>query len=58
MKDVQLIPILLLLAVGSINFSLGQNTFDNTGKIIHLLIYVLCKESFDFLIPRKRTLMQ
>ena len=42
MKDVQLIPILLLLAVGSINFSLGQNTFDNTGKIIHLLIYVLC----------------
>ena len=55
MKDVQLIPILLLLAVGSINFSLGQDT---AGKIIHLLIYVLCKESFDFLIPRKRTLMQ
>ena len=58
MKAIQLIPSLLLLAVGSINFSLGQDTSDIAGKIIHLLIYVLCRESFDFLITRKLTLMQ
>ena len=39
MKDVQLSPILVLLAFGSINFSLGQDTSDITGKLIHLLIY-------------------
>ena len=40
MKDVQVIPILLLLAIGSLSFSLGQDASDITGKINHLLFYV------------------
>ena len=40
MKDVQVIPILLLLAIGSLSFSLGQDASDITGKINHLSFYV------------------
>ena len=51
MKDVQLIPILVLLAVGRIAFSLDQNTSD-TGKIILLLIYGFEPSQANFQNPR------